>query len=67
MLTVARRGNAITLLVVLVTVAYWKNVMRIFVISADKHNSAGNLTHEFVAVVCKWSVLCSQRVLLFTP
>jgi hypothetical protein len=58
--TVAEWRNVIRIIVVLVTVAYWKNVMRIFMTPAGKYNIAGNLTPAFVAVVCKWSVLCSQ-------
>jgi hypothetical protein len=59
--------NASSLLVVPVTVASWKNVMGIFMTSAGKYNISGNLTPAFVTVVCKWSVLCSQALLLFTP
>jgi hypothetical protein len=40
------------------TFSVLENVMRIFMTSAGKYNIAGSLTPEFVAVVCKWSVLC---------
>jgi hypothetical protein len=41
--------------------------MRIFMASSGNYTIAGNLTPAFVSVVCKWSVLCAQTLLLFTP